>query len=129
MSECLLDESLTDDDGAELFHPRKFVVPSNGYKLYFADFSQMELRIQAYYSILVGHTDYNLCRAYMPYDCYTLLQPCNDRVYFDYKNPEHLKHAYDWEWFNNSDDTQLLQPFLNLLIRLILKSLKRSGDT
>lgn len=34
----LLDESLTDDDdGAELFHPRKFVVPSDGYKLYFLD--------------------------------------------------------------------------------------------
>lgn len=33
----LLDESLTDDEGAELFHPRKFVIPSDGYKLYFLD--------------------------------------------------------------------------------------------
>ncbi len=102
-NELLLDESLTDDDGSELFHPRKFVIPSDGYKLYFLDFSQMELRIQAYYSILVGHTDYNLCRAYMPYDCYMVEPVASDRVYFDYKNPEHIKHAYDWEWFNNSD--------------------------
>lgn len=92
----LLDESLTDDDGIELFHPRKFVIPSEGYKLYFEDFSQMELRIQAHYTILVGHTDYNLCRAYMPYDC-----KLKDGTVFDYKNREHIKHAYDWEWFNH----------------------------
>lgn len=102
-NELLLDESLTDDDGSELFHPRKFVVPSDGYKLYFLDFSQMELRIQAYYSILVGHTDYNLCRAYMPFDCYMIEPVASNRVFFDYKNPEHIKHAYDWQWFNNSD--------------------------
>lgn len=59
----------------------------------------MELRIQAYYSILVGHTDYNLCRAYMPYDCHL-----EDGTVFDYKNTEHLKHSYDWKWFNNSDN-------------------------
>mgnify|MGYP002711880936 CR=1 FL=1 len=95
-NELLLDESVTDDDGVELFHPRKFVIPSTGYKLYFEDYSQMELRIQAYYTILVGHTDYNLCRAYMPYDC-----KLKDGTLFDYKNPEHIKHAYDWEWFNH----------------------------
>lgn len=102
----LLDESLTDDDGSELFHPRKFVIPSDGYKLYFLDFSQMELRIQAHYTILVGHTDYNLCRAYMPYDCYRITETCNDREYFDYNNREHIKHAYDLKWYNNSDDSE-----------------------
>ena len=94
-NELLLDDSLTDDDGVELFHPRKFVIPSDGYKLYFEDFSQMELRIQAYYTILTGHTDYNLCRAYMPYDC-----KLKDGTLFDYKNPEHIKHSYDWKWYN-----------------------------
>lgn len=95
-NELLLDMSVTDDDGVELFHPRKFVIPSDGYSLYFIDYSQMELRIQANYTILVGSPDYNLCRAYMPYDCKT-----KDGIIFDYANPEHIKHAYDWEWFNH----------------------------
>ena len=92
----LLDESLTDDEGTELFHPRKFVIPSEGYKLYFLDYSQMELRIQANYTILIGQPDYNLCRAYMPYDC-----KLEDGTMFDYKNPEHIKHSYDWKWYNH----------------------------
>lgn len=104
-NELLLDESITDDDGVELFHPRKFVIPSEGYKLYFADYSQMELRAQAYFTILVGHPDYNLCRAYMPLDCYTIDENFNI-VQFDYKNLEHIKHSYDWEWFNNSDNSE-----------------------
>ena len=61
----------------------------------------MELRIQAYYTILVGHTDYNLCRAYMPYDCWTLDENTFEKINFDYKNPEHIKHAYDWKWYNH----------------------------
>lgn len=101
----LLDESIAENEDHELFHPRKFVIPSAGYKLYFADYSQMELRIQAYFTILVGHPDYNLCRAYMPYDCYTLTDYF-DVIQFDYKNPEHIKHAYDWEWFNNKDNKE-----------------------
>ena len=100
----LLDESLTDDEGAELFHPRKFVIPSDGYKLYFLDYSQMELRIQANYTILIGQPDYNLCRAYMPYDC--ISEPLYGEVPFDYTNPEHIKHAYDWKWYNNSDGSE-----------------------
>jgi DNA polymerase I-like protein with 3'-5' exonuclease and polymerase domains len=35
--ELLLESSLNDDEEHELFHPRKFVVPTNGYKLYFLD--------------------------------------------------------------------------------------------
>ena len=98
--DMLLETSLADDDSKELFHPRKFVIPSEGYKLYFIDYSQMELRIQANYTILVGHTDYNLCRAYMPYDCYTVVELTHDKLEFDYKNPEHIRHSYDWKWYN-----------------------------
>lgn len=42
----------------------------------------------------------------MPYDCYTVKKPNNDWEYFNYKNPEHIKHAYDWKWYNNSDDSE-----------------------
>lgn len=56
----------------------------------------MELRIQANYTILIGQPDYNLCRAYMPYDC-----KLEDGTMFDYKNPEHIKHSYDWKWYNH----------------------------
>ena len=104
-NELLLETSLNDDEEHELFHPRKFIIPSDGYKLYFADYSQMELRIQAYYTILSGAPDYNLCRAYMPLDCYTLTDNF-DVVQFDYNNPDHIKHAYDWEWFNNKDNKE-----------------------
>ena len=33
----LLDEPIAENEEHELFHPRKFVIPSRGYKLYFAD--------------------------------------------------------------------------------------------
>ena len=68
-NELLLEESLADNDDHELFHPRKYIIPPKGYALYFSDYSQLELRVQAFYTILVGHTDYNLCRAYLPLDC------------------------------------------------------------
>jgi len=102
----LIDESVCDEeDNHELFHPRKFVIASDGYKLYFEDYSQMELRLQAYFTILVGHTDYNLCRAYMPLDCYTLDEDFN-MIQFDYKNPDHIKNAYNGKWYNNSDNSK-----------------------
>lgn len=53
----------------ELFHPRKaFLVGSSDYKYYFMDFSQVELRFQAHYTLAFGG-DLNMCRAYCPYRC------------------------------------------------------------
>ena len=88
-NELLLDHSLNDDEGNELFHPRRMIIPSDGYKLYFLDYSQVELRIQAFYTILTGNLDYHLCKAYMPYDC------VNSKTgeLFDYKNKQHIR---DW---------------------------------
>lgn len=62
-------KALYDDEGQELFHPRRLVQPSgNGYDtMYLLDFSQMELRVQAHYTILTSGGDVNLCRAYMPF--------------------------------------------------------------
>ena len=58
-------------NGEVLFHPRKMVMlgPDEDYLVYI-DYSQVELRIQAMYTILIGHPDTNLCRAYMPYKCH-----------------------------------------------------------
>ena len=88
-------EGLYDRDGNELFHPRRAFICDDGYKLFFIDESQMELRIQAQYTILHGQEpDTNLCRAYMPYKCY------NDvSTLFDYNNPEHLKHFTEKKWY------------------------------
>ena len=82
-------------DGKELFHPRKMIKPSGGdYNLtVYLDYSQIELRFQAFYTILVGHPDLNLCRSYMPYQC---IDSAGNE--FDYSNPKHIQ---DWkkEWY------------------------------
>ena len=44
-NELLLEESLSDEEGNELFHPRKFVIPSDGYSLYFIDYLEYKLSI------------------------------------------------------------------------------------
>lgn len=88
-------DGLYDRDGNELFHPRRMFVCDEGYNLFFLDQSQMELRVQAYYTILHSkEPDMGLCRAYMPYKCY------NDvSTVFDYNNPEHLKNFNAKKWY------------------------------
>ena len=88
-------EGLFDRDGNELFHPRRAFICDEGYNLFFIDESQMELRVQAQYTIFHSkEPDLNLCRAYMPYKCY------NDvSTVFDYNNPEHLKHFEEKKWY------------------------------
>lgn len=59
---------LLDRDGNELFHPRQMFVADEGHNLFFIDESQMELRVQAYYTMLHSkEPDKNLCSAYIPY--------------------------------------------------------------
>ena len=62
-------KALKDRDGNELFHPRKMFIADDDYVLAFCDESQMELRVQANYTVLVGHPDFSLCNAYEPFDC------------------------------------------------------------
>jgi DNA polymerase-1 len=82
-------------DGVELFHPRKMVVPTgDDYNaIIYLDYSQIELRFQAFYTILVGHPDLNLCRAYMPYRCRN-----KDNIAFDPSNIDHIR-AWQEPWF------------------------------
>ena len=103
------------DNGEPLFHPRRMIVKSDGFKgIAYLDYSQVELRLQALYTILVGSPDLNLCRAYMPYECNRIVDDgyigCGLNQYsyeaFDYKNPEHIAHAYDWKWYRKEDDKE-----------------------
>lgn len=99
-------ETIKTEDGTHLFHPRRMIIPHGGdYPgIIYLDYSQIELRFQAFYTILVGHPDLNLCRAYMPYQCHNVKYGN-----FDYTNPEHIK-AWGEEWFLNEEPTQRWEP-------------------
>ena len=64
---------MTNDKGEELFHPRRaVVVTGKGYdSIYYLDYSQIELRVQANYTYDISGGDINMCRAYMPFNCHT----------------------------------------------------------
>lgn len=100
-------DAIKDDDGNELFHPRRLILAdkTDSYKgIVYLDYSQIELRFQAFYTILVGHPDLNLCRAYMPYDCVDKFGNI-----FDYNNPKHIQ-AWKQEWFYKEDPTKVWVP-------------------
>lgn len=96
---------ITTVDGIELFCPRKMIIVSGGdYKaIVYLDFSQVELRVQALYTILVGSPDLNLCRAYMPYQCHTFTgdETHQLRREYNYADPWCISHAYSQVWYYN----------------------------
>lgn len=93
------------DTGEELFSTRKIVeVSGNGYdSMVFIDFSSEELRLQALYTILIGHPDLNLCRAFMPYQC----KDENNRI-FSYKSD--LKEFRKHKWYLLENPTEEWKP-------------------
>lgn len=93
-------------DGQELFKPRRMVqVSGNDYAgIVYLDYSQIELRFQALYTILVGEPDLNLCRAYMPYKCHK-----TDGTQFDYNNPKCIKN-WNSEWYLDESPETLWTP-------------------
>lgn len=97
---------ITTYDGQELFKPRRMVqVSGNDYDgIVYLDYSQIELRFQALYTILVGEPDLNLCRAYMPYKCHKA-----DGTPFDYNKSECIK-AWNEEWFLDEEPDKLWTP-------------------
>ena len=98
-------DAIVDDEGNELFSPRRIVKCS----LVSIDFSQVELRVQALYTILVNDPDLNMLRAYSPYKCYTMA--FGKRIEYDYANPIHVAGWNMKEkdgssvWLHNEDDT------------------------
>lgn len=94
---------ITKDDGTYLFNPRDMIITSPGYKgIAYLDYSQIELRFQAMYTILVDSPDLNLCRAYMPYKCHRSF----DHKSFDYENTNDLKTAYTDKWLRDEDEIE-----------------------
>lgn len=53
-------------DGVELFYPRKATINDEGGRTFYFDYSQMELRVQAQYTIDISDGDIDLCRAFIP---------------------------------------------------------------
>ena len=100
-------DGITTVDGVELFCPRKMITVTGGdYKaIVYLDFSQVELRVQALYTILVGHPDLNLCRAYMPYNCHTFIEDEGHQIKkeYDYTDDWCTKHAYNLTWYYNEE--------------------------
>ena len=88
-------------DGEEIFHPRRLVLAQDGDydALVFLDYSQIELRLQAAYTILVAGGDMNLCRAYSPFKCHTK----EGRAY-DPFDQWCIDHAYDTDWYQDEDN-------------------------
>ena len=94
------------ETGEELFHPRRVIKTDTA--LVYLDYSQIELRFQALYTILLGKPDLNMCRAYMPFKCYRLDSMNEFELYqepFNPSNPEHIKHYKDYKWYHMEDDT------------------------
>lgn len=88
-------EALFDRDGNELFHPRRMFICDDDSCLAYIDQSQMELRVQAYYTIIhASEPDLLMCRAYMPYNCYN-----ENSTKFDHNNVEHIKNYTKHQWY------------------------------
>jgi DNA polymerase-1 len=87
------------DDGKELFHPRKMVIVSGGEynSIYYLDYSQIELRVQANYTYDISGGDLNMCRAYMPH-------ACKNAAGEDFDPKEHRDLIFAEKWFTNESN-------------------------
>lgn len=88
-------DNLHDSEGNVLFEPRKaFTVTGGGYdSIYYLDYSQIELRVQADYTFKISGGDTNLCRAYMPFEC---KRASGEK--FDPMNRQHLTEWGSGDW-------------------------------
>ena len=96
-------KAIVTEDGEELFHPRRVVKTDSA--LVYLDYSQIELRFQALYTLLLNNPDMNMCRAYMPYECFRYIS-CGDKQIFNPRNPEDIKHYKEYTWYHVEDDSE-----------------------
>ena len=68
--------------------------------------SQMELRVQAYYTILISGGDLHMCRAYMPFKCINIFTG----ELFDYTKREDLDSWNSDEWVLEEDQDTFWTP-------------------
>ncbi len=96
-------KGFNDDQGVEIFHPRKAVIPSTdeGYThIAYLDYSQVEIRIQAHYTWIAtnGTGDEALLRMYVPFNCYYI--DGDSHIKWDPNNQEHIHQPFisghDW---------------------------------
>ena len=97
-------EGLYDNEGNELIHPRSLIIPSGGIynTVYCCDYSAMELRGQAHYTLKLFGGDKNLCRAYVPFECYTMKG--DTKVPFDIDNDYHRANFEKAKWYCLEND-------------------------
>lgn len=99
-------KGLRTNAGIELFNPRRAIKVHRDYDAtVYLDYSQIELRVQAFYTILVGHPDINLCRAYMPYECTS--PELGD---YDFTNPEIRRQWNRPDWYLKEDPSKTWTP-------------------
>ena len=99
--------ALKDKDGNEIFSPRRMIKVSDDFEyIAYLDYSQIELRVQALYTILVMGGDLNMCRAYMPFKCISNVT----EELFDDCNTDHIKRWNTGEWYLLEDRSQHWEP-------------------
>lgn len=106
-------DALKDEDGNELYHPRKpFLVDS---QIVYIDYSQVELRAQADYTIKVSGGDLNLCRAYMPFKCthYKSGEPYNFKEISGRRRWDEMKAGFSWNKVKSEKGTPTLEDAFN----------------
>lgn len=99
--------SLKDKEGNEIFHPRRMIEVSPDFEyIAYLDYSQIELRVQALYTIFVMGGDLNMCRAYMPFKCISK----ESGEEFDIYKTEHLRRWNSGEWYLHEAPGQHWEP-------------------
>lgn len=93
------------EDGEDLFNPRRLIkvdATTEYDRMGYIDYSQIELRVQAIYTLFVSGGDLNLCRAFMPFQCidsngveYVNGEPYEDREWHLKESPETIWHPTD----------------------------------